>query len=47
MTKALQCYECESTTKSGCGDPFDKNSMTDAEKRSDPEGKACMVCFII
>jgi hypothetical protein len=46
VASAYQCYNCSSTLKASCGDPFDATSMTDADKVPLPPGRACVVCFM-
>ncbi len=40
------CYSCTNVLEKDCGDPFNANSMTDADKMDMPAGGACMVCLI-
>ncbi len=46
VASADQCYACDSSSKSTCGDPFDANSMATGDKIEAPPGGACLVCFM-
>ncbi len=45
MINTYQCYLCTSVNQASCGDPFDANAMTPANKVDAKADEVCIVCL--